>query len=80
MVNQPPQKSSGSNSLTPPDGGDSSDVQDELKNVEHIQANSLAFAALKTNGSVVTWGTLDAGGDSSVVQDQLHDVTKNLGA
>lgn len=55
----------------PPDGGDSSDVQDELKNVEHIQANSLAFAALKTNGSVVTWGTLDAGGDSSVVQDQF---------
>lgn len=61
------------------DGGDSSDVQDELKNVEQIQANSLAFAALKTNGSVVTWGTLDAGGDSSAVQDQLHDVTKNLG-
>ena len=53
-------------------------MQDQLKNVEHIQAASLAFAALKSDGSVVTWGTSDAGGDSSCVQDQLHDVTRNL--
>ena len=45
-----------------------------LINVLHIQASSLAFAAVRSDGSVVTWGTPHAGGDSSSVQDQLHDV------
>ena len=40
----------------------------------HIQASSLAFAAVRSDGTVVTWGTPHAGGDSSSVQDQLHDV------
>ena len=53
-------------------GGDSSAVQDQLKNVRHIQANRWAFAAIRGDGSVVTWGDVEFGGDSSAVQDQLR--------
>ena len=52
-------------------GGDSSEVQDQLKNVQQIQATAGAFAAILGDGSVVTWGLPDCGGDSSEVQDQL---------
>ena len=45
-----------------------------LINVQYIQASSLAFAALRSNGTVVTWGTPHAGGDRAAVQDQLRDV------
>ncbi len=34
--------------------------------------NFKAFAALKEDGSVVTWGGSDYGGDSSLVADELH--------
>ena len=37
-------------------GGDSSAVQDQLKNVHNIQASAFAFAAVLGDGSVVTWG------------------------
>jgi Ca2+-binding RTX toxin-like protein len=33
-----------------------------------------AFAALRADGSVVTWGNAGFGGDSSAVASQLHDV------
>ena len=36
---------------------------------EHIQASALAFAAIRRDGTVVTWGTPHAGGDSSHVQE-----------
>ena len=56
-------------------GGDSSEVQDRLKDVQQVQATlSGAFAAILADGSVVTWGDPDAGGDSSEVQDQLKGV------
>ena len=55
-------------------GGDSSYVQDQLKNVQQIQASKGAFAAILGDGSVVTWGFPRHGGDSSPVQDQLKDV------
>ena len=55
-------------------GGDSSAVQEQLKNVQQIQASGGAFAAILGDGSVVTWGPADFGGDSSLVQDQLRDV------
>ena len=55
-------------------GGDSSQVQEHLRNVLQIQANQLAFAALVESGAVVTWGLADCGGDSSQVQDQLRNV------
>lgn len=36
-------------------------------NVSTIYSSAYAFAALKNNGSVVTWGSLSAGGNASVV-------------
>ena len=55
-------------------GADSSAVQDQLKNVQQVQATTAAFAATLADGSVVTWGDPNYGGDSSAVQDQLKDV------
>ena len=55
-------------------GGDSSAVQEQLKNVKQIQASFNAFAAILGNGSVVTWGDSDCGGDSSAVQELLKNV------
>ncbi|CAE7362411.1 unnamed protein product [Symbiodinium necroappetens] len=56
------------------DGGDSSAVQDQLKNVQQIQATKQAFAAILGDGSLVTWGHPDHGGDSSAVREQLKNV------
>ena len=55
-------------------GGDSRGAQDQLKNVQQIQASRGAFAAILVDGSVVTWGNAVNGGDSSAVQDQLKNV------
>ena len=55
-------------------GGDSSAVQDQLKNVQQIQATYSSFAAILADGSVVTWGRAFSGGDSSAVRDQLKKV------
>ena len=55
-------------------GGDSSPVQDQLKNVQQIQATDAAFAAILGDGSVVTWGDDGSGGDGSALQDQLKNV------
>ena len=54
-------------------GGDTSTVQDQLKNVQQIQASRRSFAAILADGSVVTWGSASYGGDSSAVQDQLKN-------
>lgn len=37
-------------------GGDSSEVQDQLRNVQSIYATNKAFAAILADGTVVTWG------------------------
>ena len=55
-------------------GGDSSAIQKQLRNVQHIKANLYAFAALLDDGSVVTWGDPEKGGDSSAVHEQLRSV------
>eukprot|EP00439_Symbiodinium_sp_Y106_P032110 s577_g3.t2 len=55
-------------------GGNSSAVQDQLKNVQQIQATKQAFAAILGDGSVVTWGNAGYSGDSSAVRDQLKNV------
>ena len=55
-------------------GGDSSAVQNQLKNVQHIQASHHAFAGILGGGAVVTWGDAGNGGDSGAVQDQLKNV------
>ena len=49
-------------------------MQDQLKNVQQIQASHGAFAAILGDGSVVTWGSPGKGGDSRSVQDQLKNV------
>ena len=59
---------------SPAHGGDSSEVQDQLKGVQQVQATQYASAAILTDGSVVTWGDPDCGGDSSRVQGQLQGV------
>ena len=50
-------------------GGDSSSVQDQLRNVLHVQASDQAFAAILADGSAVTWGNSLCGGNRSSVQD-----------
>ena len=55
-------------------GGDSSSIQNELRNVLEVTANSGAFAALLADGSVVTWGDPESGGDSSAVRGHLRNV------
>ena len=54
--------------------GDSGAVQDQLKGVQQIQASWRAFAAILSDGSVVTWGDANYGGDSGAAQDQLKRV------
>eukprot|EP00435_Cladocopium_sp_Y103_P060237 s350_g22.t1 len=55
-------------------GGDSSQVQDQLRCVQQVQASAGAFAAILSDGSVVAWGDPDAGGDISEVKNQLKGV------
>ena len=52
-------------------GGNSSTVQNQLRNVQHISGTFEAFAAILADGTVVTWGDPNHGGDSSKVQDQF---------
>ena len=55
-------------------GGDMSQVQQQLQNVQHIKASHSAFAAMLESGAVVTWGDPDLSGDSSQVQERLRNV------
>lgn len=50
-------------------------MQDQLFDVQHIQATESAFAAIRADGAVVCWGNPHDGGDCAEVQDQLIDVT-----
>ena len=49
-------------------------MQDQLKSIQQIQASNGAFAAILSDGSVVTWGRRNAGGDSRAVRNQLKIV------
>lgn len=49
-------------------------VQEQLRDVEQVCANAYAFAAVRRDGTVVTWGQALRGGDSSYVQHQLINV------
>eukprot|EP00439_Symbiodinium_sp_Y106_P006398 s2483_g1.t1 len=55
-------------------GGDCSDVQEKLKEVEDVTFSHAAAAARLANGGVVTWGDKRYGADSSAVQTELCDV------
>ena len=62
----------GQNSFDVSSGNDSSSVYSQLQNgVVSIYSTSEAFAALKSDGSVITWGNESLGGDSSSVALQL---------
>ena len=60
-------------------GGDCSAVEHQLEDVERIVGSLGAFAAIKTDQTVITWGHPDSGGDSCLVQEQLKNV-KDIGA
>ncbi|MCX7075476.1 MAG: hypothetical protein NTZ45_01695, partial [Methylococcales bacterium] len=47
-------------------------TENALMGVNKIFSNGLAFAALKNDGSVATWGDSASGGDSSSVATQLN--------
>ena len=51
-------------------------MQGQLKDVQHIQSNGIAFAAITRDGSVVTWGDADGGADSSAVREKLKNVSQ----
>ena len=57
-------------------GGDTSEVEHQLQQVEHICGANAAFAAILASGQVVTWGHPDRGGDSGPVQHRLQQVTE----
>lgn len=42
--------------------------------LRYIQATWSAFAAVRRDGVVLTWGEAAAGGDSNEVREQLRDV------
>ena len=51
-------------------------IQDQLNSVTCVEANSVSFCALNSDGTVVTWGDKNYGGEvNSQIADQLHDVT-----
>ena len=47
-------------------------VQEQLQNVVEIQGADSAFACIREDGSVVTWGHAAAGGDCSRVRCGVH--------
>lgn len=51
-------------------------LQDLRSGVTQIVSTNFAFAAVKADGSVVTWGERSYGGDSSRVAGQLQSVEK----
>ena len=58
-------------------------MQHKLKHVQKLKATLRAFAAILSDGSVVTWGSARHGGDSSTVQEQLtsvQDIQASAGA
>lgn len=45
-------------------GGDSRRFQSQLVNVQQLSSTKAAFGAIRTDGSVITWGSPRAGGDT----------------
>ena len=52
--------------------------KERLRDVQQICPSSGAFAALRADGSVVTWGHAECGGISAGVHEQLHEVPYQL--
>ena len=49
-------------------------MQGQLRDVQHIYSAREAFATVKLDGSVVTWGKSTVGGDGSAKREQLQEV------
>ena len=60
-------------------GGDCGAVQAQLTGVAEVAATHSAFAALKSNGEVVTWGRPEHGGDRCGLRDVQHIEVKPHG-
>ena len=60
-------------------GGDCTDVQDQLQNVQQVQASYHAFAAVRGDGSVLTWGSPHDVGDSRGVHQCASKSTHSYG-
>lgn len=55
-------------------------MAEQLYDVRELQASSCAFAALRGDGHVVTWGPKAFGGDSSEVRHLLGSVLSVVGS
>ncbi len=55
-----------------------SKVSDKLHDIIDIQKTDRAFAALRSDGSVVSWGDPNFGGDSSVVSSDLKSGVRSI--
>merc|ERR1712062_689313 len=60
-------------------GGDAGWRQDLLTNIKSIVSADAAFAALKNDDSVVTWGSRRCGGDAGENQDRLINISHIVG-
>ncbi|MFZ6725397.1 hypothetical protein ACO0K2_07855 [Undibacterium sp. MH2W] len=65
--------------MNDPSNGLSASTLASLTNVQSIAATEGAYAALKTDGTVVTFGDTDSGGDSSSATLPLTNVTQIVG-
>lgn len=54
-------------------------MKEQLKHVVKVTGTDKAFAAILTDGHVVTWGDPKCGGNSSSVQTELINVREKLG-
>lgn len=59
-------------------GSDCSEVAEDFVDIVDIISSDRAFAALRSDGSVVTWGDPHHGGDSSNVFDDLEEGVKKI--
>ena len=60
-------------------GGDSGNVKEELTSgVQHIYSTDHASAAVKADGSLVTWGHASYDGDSEQVKEELTSEVQHI--
>ena len=55
-------------------GGNSSEIQDQLTDVQQLRGTERAFVAILGDGSIVAWGDPRYGGDISAAKGQLKSV------
>jgi hypothetical protein len=70
----PRQNVLGYDSVTKSVDGAPSELSFKLQDIKNVKYNCHAYAAIKNDGKVVTWGNAEAGGDSSDVQHELRNV------